>query len=421
MPTQAQCLLETMKQFTASFNRVCSEGWRLREGNAYTLHRLTYRQCKSANPDLVSDLHIQARQKAAEAVKSAITRSRLAQRALAAVRQGVPCTRLTCLDGSKQGRKTGCPQSTLCPPRYNERTYTVNWQSGIVNISTVAGRQKIAFTVPSYAAGMIGHKTCTADLIYRPGRTQSGCGGHSTLATAPPRPFGPDGYKKGRFTLHVVVCLPDVEFIDNGQALGVDLGVTRPAVTSDGRTHGKKRWRETEKRRFRIRRQLQAKGTKSAKRHLRRLADRSMRFRRDCDHVLSRSILAGIEPGATVVIENLTNIRARVKATRGEAKRRLHSWSFAQLKGFLEYKAQAVGCQAIAVDPRHTSQRCNACGHIYRGNRPSQSRFICRSCGHRRNADVNAAQNIRDKHLVGWSSPPGGFSSENLSSQPRLA
>ena len=367
-PQQAQALRETTRQFTESFNRVCAQGWKRQQGNAFNLHRFTYRDCKNALPALVSDLHVQARQKAAEAVKAALTRA-------------------------KQGKKTGCPHSDLCPPRYNVHTFKLDWQKGIVSLSTTSGRVTIPFTLPAYAARFTGAKVCTADLVYR----------------------------KGRFTLHVVLELPDVPFVPNGTVLGVDLGVTRPAATSDGRMHGRKHWREVEKRALRLRRKLQSKGTKSAKRHLRFLAGRTARFRRDCDHVLSRSILSGVEPGTILVVENLTNIRTRVKARRGEAKRRLHAWSFAQLRSFLCYKAEALGCQLVGVDPRHTSQRCNACGYICRGNRPSQSRFICRSCGHRRNADRNAAENLRDKHLVGWSSPSGGPSSTGLPSRQLLA
>ena len=370
---QAEALLETMRQFTQSFNLVCAEGWRLREGNAYTLHKLTYRDCKAACPKLVSDLHVQARQKAAEAVKSAIS-------------------------WSKKKRNVGCPQSTLCPPRYNVNSFSVDWQKGLANLATLAGRQKVAFSVPAYALHLVNNRVATADLMYR----------------------------QGRFTLHVVLKMDDIEFTDNNTALGVDLGVCRPAVTSDNRFHGKKHWREVEKRRFLIRRKLQANGSKSAKRHLRSLAGHSQRFRRDCDHVLSCSILHGLTAGTTVVVENLTNIRSRVKATKGEAKRRLHSWSFAQLKTFLEYKAEVLGCKVIGVDPRHTSQRCNACGFTYRGNRRSQSNyrrsqsdFCCRSCGHKQNADLNAAKNIRDKHLVGWvSDPSDGPPSSSLLSQP---
>lgn len=372
-PEQAQVLLETSRQFTESFNRVCAEGWRRQEGNAFNLHRFTYRDCKNALPALVSDLHVQARQKAAEAVKSAMTRV-------------------------KKGHKAGCPHSDFCPPRYNIHTFKLDWQKSIVNLATTSGRIKLPFTLPAYAVRFIGAKVRTqanarircADLVFR----------------------------KGRFTLHVVIDLPDVAFTPNGEAIGVDLGVCCPAVTSDRRFYGKKHWREVEKRTFRLRRKLQSNGSKSAKRHLRTLAGRTQRFRRDCDHVLSKNILSGVESGTVIVVENLTNIRTRVKASRGEAKRRLHSWSFAQLKSLLEYKAEAVGCQIVGIDPRHTSQRCNACGHIYRGNRPSRSRFVCRKCNHRANADLNASKNIRDKHLVGWSSPSGASLSIGVTSQP---
>jgi len=76
MVEQDDILHETMQQFTESFNAVCRTDWEQHNGNADTLHHLTYRHCKDALPNLVSDLHIQARQKAAEAIKSAITREK---------------------------------------------------------------------------------------------------------------------------------------------------------------------------------------------------------------------------------------------------------------------------------------------------------------------------------------------------------
>jgi putative transposase len=367
-PEQSEALRETCRQFTAAFNHVCREGWRLRVGNAFTLQRFTYYDNRTAHPSLVSDLHIQAIRKGAEAVRSAIA-----------------------LD--KKGKKVSCPTSRSCPPRYNLHTYTLDWETGTVRLSTTRGRVSLPFRLPAYAADAAGCPVATADLIE----------------------------KKGRFSLHVVVTLPDVPLVETGAALGVDLGVTRPAVTSDGRFLGKKHWREVVKRRLRLKRKLQANGTKSAKRRLRSLAGRDRRFRRDCDHVLSKRILDNALPGTVIVVENLTNLRRRVKARRGEAKQRLHSWSFAQLKGFLEYKAEAKGCRVVGVDPRHTSQRCNVCGHIARGNRLSQSLFRCQNCSHQGNTDLVGSRNIRDRYLVGWASgPSSGPPSTGLSSQMSL-
>jgi putative transposase len=356
-----------MRQFTASFNTVCHVGWEKRIANAFNLHRLTYYDCKAAHPALPPNLQIQARQKAAEAVKSALTRKR-------------------------NGKKVSCPHSALCPPRYNARTFRLDWDAAAVSLSTTSGRMVVPFNLPRYASYAIGLPTATADLIFR----------------------------NGKFHLHVVVDLPAVDVSATGPVIGVDLGINRPAVTSDNRFHGQRHWREVVKRTFRLRRALQSNGNKSAKRHLRRLAGREQRFRRDCDHVLSKSILRNLPPGTTIVVEDLTHLRARVKSRKGEGKRRLHAWSFDQLRGFVEYKAEALGCRVVGVDGRYTSQRCNACGHIERGNRKSQSEFRCCRCGHRQNADLNAAKNTRDKHLVGWAiGLPGGPPSTGLSSQLR--
>ena len=57
-------------------------------------------------------------------------------------------------------------------------------------------------------------------------------------------------------------------------------------------------------------------------------------------------------------------------------------------------KAESAGRLVIAVNPRHTSQRCAECEHVAAGNRVSQAVFRCLRCGHEANADVNAAINI---------------------------
>jgi putative transposase len=66
----------------------------------------------------------------------------------------------------------------------------------------------------------------------------------------------------------------------------------------------------------------------------------------------------------------------------------------------LSAKAESAGRQVIAVDPRHTSQRCAHCGHTSAGNRVTQAQFRCLACGHQAHADVNAASNILRAGLV---------------------
>jgi putative transposase len=372
-PAQADALAETSRQFTAVFNAVCAYGWQQNEKNGIELHRALYYPLKADYPALASDLHVQARVKATEAVKSALNLRRKYER-------------------EQIVRKVSQPHSLACPPRYNHHTYRVDWESQTVRLSLIGGRQTIGFRVLGYAAKYMGYPSDTADLIE----------------------------KDGEWWLHVVVTLPAPNVEPTEQVLGVDLGLNRPAVTSNNQFLGQRRWKAVEGRYFRLTRALQKKGTRSAKRHLRKAKRRRSRFRKDADHVLSKQIVAAAEPGSTIVLEHLKDIRKRTRQGRRttkqrQTKRRLHSWPFASLKEKIEYKAEERGCMVVAVDPRHTSQRCSCCGHTARTNRHSQSTFRCRKCGFHLNADLNAARNIAAKYRAGGGmSPAGGLCNQPI-------
>ena len=370
-PQQAALLQETLMQHTACFNAVAALGFMQRISNGVELHKETYYPLRAQYPKLPSQLVCAARVRATEAVKSA-------------------------LDRMKKGRKTGIPHAKLCPIRYDARSYWVKWDTLTCSLATVAGRVELPFRLPPYAEKYVGHKVCSADLCYR----------------------------KGRFTLHVIVSLPEPAPVPCDEVIGVDLGLNRPAVTSNRSFLGERRWKEQERRIFRLRRKLQAKGTKSAKRHLRKLSGKLFRQRKDHDHVLSKRIVQHAQSGATIVLENLTHIRSRVKMKKQtDTQRRLHSWSFAQFHTFLVYKAQERSMSVVKIDPRHTSQTCSRCGYQARNNRRSQSLFLCRSCGYCCNADLNAAYNIRDKHIAYLASIgisfAGGPPSSGLSHPPQ--
>ena len=136
-----------------------------------------------------------------------------------------------------------------------------------------------------------------------------------------------------------------------------------------------------------------------------------MRFRRNADHILSKQIVQSAEVGGTLVLENLKDIRKRARMRRKtETQRRIHCWSFAQLREFIGYKAEERGCMVVAVDPRHTSQACSRCGHTARNNRRSRAVFVCRACGYSLHADLNGARNIAAKYRAeGGTSALGGL------------
>jgi putative transposase len=152
------------------------------------------------------------------------------------------------------------------------------------------------------------------------------------------------------------------------------------------------------------------KGTRStrrrARRILQRLSGKERRFQQWLNHQISyRIIKEALAKNAIVAIENLTGIRERTnKQPRNKVERRhSNSWSFYQLRSFLEYKGIKEGVEVIAVPPAYTSQTCHQCLHI--GLR-SDKRFKCGNCGWHGDADLNGAKMIS---LLGQSvSLPGG-------------
>ena len=338
-------LYATAEQSCNSYNRVCKVGWEMQRLNGVELHKMTYTHERSITK-LPSQLICAARVKATESIKSAKTRL-------------------------KQGRKSVCPHSTTPIIRYDARSASINLDAGTATLASIEGRVACRLVVPTFYQQRIEWKICSSDLIF----------------------------KNKRAFLYVVVEKLYKEFQPTDQVLGVDLGVNRPAVTSDAIFFGKRQWKKIEHRYFTLRRALQAKGTKSAKRHLKKIGRKVNRFRIDCDHVLSRRIVNGVKPGATIVLEDLTNIRDKVKA-RKKTRRRIHSWSFSRLKSFLDYKSKINGCLVEYVDPRYTSQKCSKCGNTEKANRETQSWFLCKKCRFQHNADLNAAKNIRSNYLA---------------------
>jgi putative transposase len=395
-PEQACILKRTLEEHTACFNEVARLGFTTQQRNGVELHKETYYELRHQYPDLPAQLVCAARVKATEAVKSALTwqkkhAANYAKKVAKAKKKGKPIPVF---------KPVKCPRAKFCPVRYDARSYWVKWNSMTARLATVAGRVELPFTIPQYAQQYIGYHTCSADLCYH----------------------------KGKWTLHITVSIPAPDIAPTQEVMGIDLGLNRPAVTSNRQFLGERRWKEQERRIFRLRRQLQKKGSKSAKRHLKKLSGQLFRQRRDHDHVLAKRIVQNAPAGSTIVLENLKDIRETSKIGRGkqnknvENKRRMHSWSFAQLYGFIAYKAAWKGVQVVKIDPRHTSQMCSRCGHQARNNRRSQSLFLCRKCGYCLNADYNASVNIREKYLASLAQDGrpvlSGSTSSGLSSPP---
>src|SRR5450631_1519875 len=163
--------------------------------------------------------------------------------------------------------------------------------------------------------------------------------------------------------------------------LGVDLGIVNLATTSDGRHAVGDKVIGLRHRHRRLRRRLQKKGTKSAKRLLKKRSLKETRFAADVNHQISKKIVTEAQrTGRGIALEDLTGIRRRVRLRKPQ-RVTLHNWAFAQLGQFITYKAVHAGVPVVHVDPAYTSQSCSHCRHTERANRPNQATFHCRSCG----------------------------------------
>lgn len=184
-----------------------------------------------------------------------------------------------------------------------------------------------------------------------------------------------------------------------GSALGLDRGLYSLVTTSDGKHYTANAVRAVRRQYLYTRQKLQQKGTHSAKRLLKKLSGKEKRFMLNYNHIITKQIVTN--PAYSVfVLEDLKGIRDKRKGKKLNTW--LSQWSYFQLETLLKYKAEALGKQVMFIDPRYTSQRCNACGLIEKTNR-RKNKYACKSCGTVEHADVNAALNIRDLYYLSLS------------------
>lgn len=197
--------------------------------------------------------------------------------------------------------------------------------------------------------------------------------------------------KKGRWYFNLVLDLPDPPISENKELFAVDLGENTLAATSRGKIYGGGKIRHVRDKFLAKRRKLQSNGSKSAKQLLKKISGKEARRMKQINHEVSKQIVqeALDHKAGILVLEDLTNIRKRIKAGK-RIRTRLHRWAFGQLQTFLQYKAEAKGLQVIYVNPAYSSQICSFCGAL--GER-HQHHFRC-NCGNKQHSDLNASRNL---------------------------
>lgn len=333
-PEDDTALLATLERANAAANAISEVAWGSRTFGQFRLQKLCYQDIRTRF-DLTAQVVIRLLAKVADAYK---------------------------LDKKRQRvfRKHGSIA-------YDDRI--LRYGDDRVSIWTVEGRRSIAFVCDERTRRLLASRQGESDLVYR----------------------------DGVFYLFATVNYEEPPTGPVEDVIGVDLGVVNIAVDSDGTRHSGSHVNALRHRHRRLRKKLSAKFTTSARRLYNRRKRKEKRFAAHVNHAISKRLVAEAQrTKRAIALEDLSGIRDRVRA-RQPQRATLHSWSFYQLRSFVEYKARMAGVSVILVDPRNTSRTCPACGHCEKANRVSQDRFLCRSCNLAGFADHIAALNLRDR------------------------
>jgi putative transposase len=207
--------------------------------------------------------------------------------------------------------------------------------------------------------------------------------------------------------------LPNVEDRTIQSSVGIDVGINKLASLSDGSfienpkfATNKKTRRQLRIRQRRVNRKVKGSnnrrkaGIEVAKLH-KKIADK----RNDYQWKAAQKI---VETADVVVREdlNIKGMKSRCKAKRSNGRvmpngqsakrglnRSISDASWASLFAKIDWLAAKSGKPVLAVNPRHTSQECSACGHTSKLNRVGE-KFVCELCGHIDHADTQASRTI---------------------------
>lgn len=330
---QHSALLRTMNTFNDVCNDISNQAFEAKEYQKVQLHHMVYKGQREAMPDFSSQLVVRAIGVVSDSYK--VKRNR---------------------NQRNYFKKTSAVV-------YDDRVITFR-DSGTVNIWTNDGRIEIPIQV--YDKDKFKYRKGQVDLVYQ----------------------------NNNFYLLCNLEVPVESAYDANGVIGVDLGVKNIAVSSLGDVFSGKHIEKKRKQYHSHRQRLQKRGTRSARRRIKTTGQKESRFRKDVNHVISKLLVTKAKAlGYALALEELTHINKRVTVRRVNRSERM-SWAFAQLRGYITYKAELYGVPLAIVPARYTSQTCSECGHCEKANRKSQSLFLCMSCGHTENADFNASKNI---------------------------
>ena len=185
-----------------------------------------------------------------------------------------------------------------------------------------------------------------------------------------------------------------------GKAIGIDVGITDIAVTSDGEKFSNPKWMSKhEKNRIRKERKLARKQKGSQRRSKARLLvskihNHIANCRLDFLHKLSRRL---VDENQVICVENL-NVKAMTKNRKLSKAIAQSGWGM--FLNFLSYKLEHKGGVLVEVDRFFPSSKmCSNCGHIHKELKLKDREWTCCQCSTHHLRDDNACRNIRTEGM----------------------
>ena len=216
--------------------------------------------------------------------------------------------------------------------------------------------------------------------------------------------------RNGIFYMSIPFKVPEIP-LQNDNCIGVDMGERRFAITSDGLMLNDKEYNARRRKIRYLKRCLQKKGTKSARKHNRKLSTKERNQSTDmCNHIANAIIQN--TTASIIVLEDLSNLKKQTSKTSEGFKKKNHNRRISQIpfykfKQILSYKALLKGKRVETVSPFMTSQiDCTT----DKKNGTRQNRRFYSSSGTVLDSDWNAAINIarKSKHPFSFKMPLDG-------------
>ena len=202
----------------------------------------------------------------------------------------------------------------------------------------------------------------------------------------------PDGRWYVTFTVDAIA---PVVLEETGHAIGIDLGVTDFATTSDGDKIANPRHLEHKARglaRYQRRMARCQKGSANCRKAAAKVARAHRKVRNARRDFLHRASTRLVRTADLIVIEDLA-VRNMVR--NRHLARAISDCGWAEFRRQLAYKCERYGRRLVIIDRWYPSSKtCSACGHLLAELSLSTRQWRCPSCGARHDRDINAAKNI---------------------------